>query len=216
MTDTMRLLLRREGIYLRSLFTRAWLGVLALLCVCALFSPVMMTGYITLILANVMVFNIRANEEVTGAQALDFLLPAPLGQVVLARYLSVVGPVILMPTLCFTAQAAWALAVGTYPLSTAVEAYLVALVMGLYICVLSLPILYRYGQTKGRMRAMVVYVVGFVLIGMSSMTAASLGGGLPSALRLGLAGAVLLLAAGLPVSYRLSVRYAGKYRMEVG
>lgn len=201
-------LLRREWLQYRS-FGKSWLlvwaiylGLYLLLGISASF----VITFLPIIMTYSAVYTVKQAGEAVGAGAEDFLLPVPLRQVLWARYqfAFLVGLASTVVVVC---------AVLLRQLLNPAEKLNLLFMIGsamTYSAVItggSMPLLYKFGATRGRFTLLVLMGLAAALGGSAAIVGMSAIGGMPNSAGYGIAACAVLLWALMPFSLRLTERF---------
>lgn len=201
-------LLRREWLQYRS-FGKSWLLVWAIYLGLYLLMGISASFVITflpIIMTYSAVYTVKQAGEAVGAGTEDFLLPVPLRQVLWARYQFaflvglassvVVVCAILLRQLLNPAEKLNLL----FTIGSAI-AYSAVITGG------SMPLLYKFGATRGRFTLLVLMGLAAALGGSAAIVGMSAIGGMPNSAGYGIAACAALLWALMPFSLRLTERF---------
>ena len=201
-------LLRREWLQYRS-FGKSWLLVWAIYLGLYLLMGISASFVITflpIIMTYSAVYTVKQAGEVVGAGTEDFLLPVPLRQVLWARYqfaflvglassVVVVCAILLRQLLNPAEKLNLLFTIGS------AMAYSAVITGG------SMPLLYKFGATRGRFTLLVLMGLAAALGGSAAIVGMSAIGGIPNSAGYGIAACAVLLWALMPFSLRLTERF---------
>ena len=201
-------LLRREWLQYRS-FGKSWLLVWAIYLGLYLLMGISASFVITflpIIMTYSAVYTVKQVGEVVGAGTEDFLLPVPLRQVLWARYqfaflvglassVVVVCAILLRQLLNPAEKLNLLFTIGS------AMAYSAVITGG------SMPLLYKFGATRGRFTLLVLMGLAAALGGSAAIVGMSAIGGMPNSAGYGIAACAVLLWALMPFSLRLTERF---------
>ena len=201
-------LLRREWLQYRS-FGKSWLLVWAIYLGLYLLMGISASFVITflpIIMTYSAVYTVKQVGEVVGAGTEDFLLPVPLRQVLWARYqfaflvglassVVVVCAILLRQLLNPAEKLNLLFTIGS------AMAYSAVITGG------SMPLLYKFGATRGRFTLLVLMGLAAALGGSAAIVGMSAIGGMPNSAGYGIAACAALLWALMPFSLRLTERF---------
>lgn len=201
-------LLRREWLQYRS-FGKSWLLVWAIYLGLYLLMGISASFVITflpIIMTYSAVYTVKQAGEVVGAGTEDFLLPVPLRQVLWARYqfaflvglassVVVVCAILLRQLLNPAEKLNLLFTIGS------AMAYSAVITGG------SMPLLYKFGATRGRFTLLVLMGLAAALGGSAAIVGMSAIGGMPNSAGYGIAACAALLWALMPFSLRLTERF---------
>ena len=201
-------LLRREWLQYRS-FGKSWLLVWAIYLGLYLLMGISASFVITflpIIMTYSAVYTVKQAGEVVGAGTEDFLLPVPLRQVLWARYqfaflvglassVVVVCAILLRQLLNPAEKLNLLFTIGS------AMAYSAVITGG------SMPLLYKFGATRGRFTLLVLMGLAAALGGSAAIVGMSAIGGMPNSAGYGIAACAVLLWALMPFSLRLTERF---------
>ena len=201
-------LLRREWLQYRS-FGKSWLLVWAIYLGLYLLMGISASFVITflpIIMTYSAVYTVKQAGEAVGAVTEDFLLPVPLRQVLWARYqfaflvglassVVVVCAILLRQLLNPAEKLNLLFTIGS------AMAYSAVITGG------SMPLLYKFGATRGRFTLLVLMGLAAALGGSAAIVGMSAIGGMPNSAGYGIAACAVLLWALMPFSLRLTERF---------
>lgn len=201
-------LLRREWLQYRS-FGKSWLLVWAIYLGLYLLMGISASFVITflpIIMTYSAVYTVKQVGEVVGAGTEDFLLPVPLRQVLWARYqfaflvglassVVVVCAILLRQLLNPAEKLNLLFTIGS------AMAYSAVITGG------SMPLLYKFGATRGRFTLLVLMGLAAALGGSAAIVGMSAIGGMPNSAGYGIAACAVLLWALMPFSLRITERF---------
>ena len=201
-------LLRREWLQYRS-FGKSWLLVWAIYLGLYLLMGISASFVITflpIIMTYSAVYTVKQAVEAVGAGTEDFLLPVPLRQVLWARYqfaflvglassVVVVCAILLRQLLNPAEKLNLLFTIGS------AMAYSAVITGG------SMPLLYKFGATRGRFTLLVLMGLAAALGGSAAIVGMSAIGGIPNSAGYGIAACAVLLWALMPFSLRLTERF---------
>ncbi len=201
-------LLRREWLQYRS-FGKSWLLVWAIYLGLYLLMGISASFVITflpIIMTYSAVYTAKQAGEAVGAGTEDFLLPVPLRQVLWARYqfaflvglassVVVVCAILLRQLLNPAEKLNLLFTIGS------AMAYSAVITGG------SMPLLYKFGATRGRFTLLVLMGLAAALGGSAAIVGMSAIGGMPNSAGYGIAACAVLLWALMPFSLRLTERF---------
>ena len=201
-------LLRREWLQYRS-FGKSWLLVWAIYLGLYLLMGISASFVITflpIIMTYSAVYTVKQVGEVVGAGTEDFLLPVPLRQVLWARYqfaflvglassVVVVCAILLRQLLNPAEKLNLLFTIGS------AMAYSAVITGG------SMPLLYKFGATRGRFTLLVLMGLAAALGGSAAIVGMSAIGGIPNSAGYGIAACAVLLWALMPFSLRITERF---------
>ena len=201
-------LLRREWLQYRS-FGKSWLLVWAIYLGLYLLMGISASFVITflpIIMTYSAVYTVKQAGEVVGAGTEDFLLPVPLRQVLWARYqfaflvglassVVVVCAILLRQLLNPAEKLNLLFTIGS------AMAYSAVITGG------SMPLLYKFGATRGRFTLLVLMGLAAALGGSAAIVGMSAIGGIPNSAGYGIAACAVLLWALMPFSLRITERF---------
>ena len=162
--------------------------------------------FLPIIMTYSAVYTVKQAGEAVGAGTEDFLLPVPLRQVLWARYqfaflvglassVVVVCAILLRQLLNPAEKLNLLFTIGS------AMAYSAVITGG------SMPLLYKFGATRGRFTLLVLMGLAAALGGSAAIVGMSAIGGMPNSAGYGIAACAVLLWALMPFSLRLTERF---------